>query len=188
MQGDTRHSGWLPHGKLLVWAEPLCLPFIYRLAVPAADHPCTSLPGTARAAGAASFPWRGGKDLFDQTLPSRAVNQSPGNASSTRAPAPPAKSPNTIQQVKAVRRICLMRILQHRAGSKVSHQKRKPQLPLHTSLHITHLEGTRCTLLGKERSSGCSGDALPAGGCSKINACTPEDSEQGRCCALDEEL
>lgn len=134
MQGDTRHSGWLPHGKLLVWAEPLCLPFIYRLAVPAADHPCTSLPGTARAAGAASFPWRGGKDLFDQTLPSRAVNQSPGNASSTRAPAPPAKSPNTIQPVKAVRRICLMRILQHRAGSKVSHQNKKASA---ASVHFT---------------------------------------------------
>lgn len=89
--------------------------------------------------GAASFPWRGGKDLFDQTLPSRAVNQSPGNASSTRAaPAPPAKSPDNIQQDKAVRRICLMRILQHRAGSKVSHHNKislSCLCTLHSTLH-----------------------------------------------------
>lgn len=180
IQGHTRHSGWLPHCKQLVWAESLSnmrILLIYMLTVPPADHPAhhsLKKPGVQRAA---SIPCWGGKNLSDQISPSRAVNQSPRNASfhkscSCSTSQVPKHHPTSQSSEKNLPNEDPPAQSWFQGLTPKQHNKSQP--PLHTSLHVTHLEGIKCILLGEERSSVCSGEALPAGGCSKISGCTPE--------------
>lgn len=136
-------------------------------------HHSLKEPGVQRAA---SIPWWGGKNLFDQILPSRAVNQSPRNASfhkscSCSTSQVPKHHPTSQSREKNLPNgdPPALSWLQG-----LTPKQDQSQLPLCTSVLVTHLEGIKCILLGEERSSECSGAALPAGGCSTINGCIPE--------------
>lgn len=122
------------------------------------------IPRKSPGCRAASIPCWGGKNLFDQILPSRAVNQSPRNASfhkscSCSTSQVPKHHPTSQSREKNLPNEdppaqSWLQGLTPKQG--------KSQLPLGTSVLLTHLEGIKCILLGEERSSVCSGAALPA--------------------------
>lgn len=164
IQGDTRLSGWLPHCKQMEETNNLsglnpCVtrPLIYMLTVPPAAcrsffaHHSLKKPGVQRAA---SIPWWGGKNLFDQILPSRAVNQSPRNASlkkscSCSTSQVPKHHPTSQSSEKNLPNEYPP--AQSWFQGLTPKQDNKSQLPLRASLHVTHLEGIKCILLGEER-------------------------------------
>lgn len=144
--------------KQFVWAESLCNTSLNlhahysscSLQIILAHHSLKK-PGVQRAA---SIPWWGGKNLFDQILPSRAVNQSPRNASlkkscSCSTSQVPKHHPTSQSSEKNLPNEYPP--AQSWFQGLTPKQDNKSQLPLRASLHVTHLEGIKCILLGEER-------------------------------------
>lgn len=137
----------------------MCIPLICMLAVLSCSlqiilaHHCLKKPGVQ---GAASIPCWGGKNLFDPILPSRAVNQSPRNASfhkscSCSTSQVPKHHPTSQSREKSLPNEDPP--AQSWFQGLTPKQDNKSQLSLHTSVRGAHLEGIKCILLGEERSS-----------------------------------
>lgn len=167
IQGDTdiqdgSHTANNLSGLSLcvTFAGPL---FSCRTSFPGMFHPCTSFPGTARGAGSCLCSLGGeGKNLFDQILPSRAVNQPPRNANfhkscSCCTSQVPKHHPTSQSREKNLPNEDPP--AQGWLQGPTPKQGNKSQLPLHTPVPVTHLEGTKSILLSEERSSVCSGGA-----------------------------